>query len=223
MVSVWLSRISLVFMCLSLAYGVKVIWAQSEDGEDYEEDYDSDEEDEDDEEDYEEDGEDEDDIEDDGPPDLLTLDVTDGLAVEEVVEEELPYEFSLLGQDDPFVPKILLIHFEGGEEFSAETIEEALTDTPILQEHPLNDFRLTGIWTTEGVTKGLILTPGANPQGVVVEVGDLIGEKNGTIIEIDKQGLVVREVHIDGDHQRKVNDRRLDLFNVDQAQALGTN
>lgn len=221
--NIWLLRIISALFASSLIYGMSVLSSAQDEDDDYEF---TDEEDEDME--YldvaEENEEGEEDKQEDSEKggsdepldDLLALDVTENLDVENVAEKEAVYKFSLLGDDDPFVPKILLAHFKTGDDL--QQIQDLSDDTPILQRSPLQNYRLTGIWSVADVTKGLILTPPPTSEGVVVEVGDRIGVKNGTIIEISHKGLVVREVHVDEEHQRKVNDRSLALFDPETGQ-----
>lgn len=150
---------------------------------------------------------------------LSSLDISRELSVEEVEEQEPLYKFSLLGENDPFVPKILLVHFQDSAKFVQQA--EEFPDTPLLLKHPLESYQLKGIWSVGLDTKGLIITPPPENRGIVVEIGDLLGDKNGKIIEINKDGLIVRESFTDEELQRKINDRTLSLFDPLESQSGG--
>jgi len=73
---------------------------------------------------------------------------------------------------------------------------------------------LTGVWGGgDGQRKALITVPdfGRGILGVVVKVGDPIGNSGGKVVAINKDGMTVREFHLAPDGSRIYEDRFLML------------
>lgn len=109
---------------------------------------------------------------------------------EEVVPKEL-YElqkasskplYDPTGKRDPFKPFIQAPREE----------EVVITEaTPPLKKYDLNEFRITGIVWVGNEPKAMIVDPEGNTY--FLGKGNEIGNRNGEIIEVRENGLLVRE------------------------------
>lgn len=109
---------------------------------------------------------------------------------EEIVSEEL-YElqkesskplYDPRGKRDPFKPFIQAPREE----------EVVITEaTPPLKKYDLNEFRIAGIVWVSNEPKAMIVDPEGNTY--FLGEGDEIGNRNGEIIEVRENGLLVRE------------------------------
>jgi len=140
----------------------------------------------------------------DKPEELAADDITRRIRVEDIIEPPSEYHFAAFGKDDPFVPPML------AQEVNA--IELPIISP--LQRHPLSSMGLTGVWGGgDGQRKALITVPdfGRGILGVVVKVGDPIGNSGGKVVAINKDGMTVREFHLAPDGSRIYEDRFLML------------
>lgn len=132
----------------------------------------------------------------------------DGDAEWENMSVEYSYAFSMLNRDDPFVPKISLAQI-----FEEDSLIEDVGVVEFDQKEgvlsvSLDSMTLSGIWTSGGIKKALVLG-GKKGGAVIVGIGDKIGDKNGTIVDILEDTLVVRQEWINNDQKRIVEDEML--------------
>ncbi|MCY4444624.1 MAG: pilus assembly protein PilP [Proteobacteria bacterium] len=174
--------------------------SQDDDGyeDSYEDDYDYEDEDE-----YE-DSESEDEY--DSPVEMD--DVSSDFESSEIESSGYKYVFSLLGDDEPFTPAILVEHLE--IEATTSTFESSTFGEPGIEElekYSLSAIKLAGVWKSADIAKGLVVLP--DGQGLVVKVGDKIGRHGGEIIEINNQELVVRKYTMGPENLRQVQDESI--------------
>ena len=133
------------------------------------------------------------------------------------------YKFSMGGKEDPFVPSVTLAHFN---------IQETKTPTVLniprpqefgvvseLQKYPLQNLSVVGIWRSDQTYKVLVATPKAG--AVIAGVGDFIGRKNGKIVDINKERILIREVSVSTDDVRMIHHQELYLQGKTKNKGLG--
>ncbi len=105
------------------------------------------------------------------------------LGKEETLKQEVfDYHYDSFQLADPFVRDGNYQRSPGGAGNEANS----------LKGFPLADYSLVGTWTAkDGLRKALILTP--SEEGVIVKVGDSIGDRQGTVITIKDDSLMVRQ------------------------------
>lgn len=166
----------------------------------------------------------------DGDDDVQTQaedDMDSALAIEDEADEAaqpqrtFAYQFSMEGKEDPFVPSVTLAHFNLQDESTSRSIvrpkEFAVGDE--LQKYQLKALKVVGIWRTDETYKALITTPGSG--AVIAGVGDFVGTKNGKIVHINKDRLLIREVSISTDDVRMIHHEELFLQDKKLAVAGG--
>lgn len=123
----------------------------------------------------------------------------------------IEYQFSMEGKEDPFVPSVTLAHFNLQDESVSRSVvrpkEFAVGDE--LQKYKLGALKVAGIWRSGETYKALITTPGSG--AVIAGVGDFVGTKNGKIVHINKDRLLIREVSISTDDVRMIHHEELFL------------
>lgn len=120
--------------------------------------------------------------------------------VEDVVEPTADYHYAGFGKPDPFSPPV----------FVRSIVPDAV-EIPIvspLQRFPLTDLKLAGVWARgAGEKKALVLTP--TQEGIIVKVGDMVGNGGGRIMSIAENSVVIREFLIANDGTRQFADSSL--------------
>ena len=93
------------------------------------------------------------------------------------------YRYSSQNKRNPFMPPL------------AKNLEKSVEDTPItnsLQQHALTELHVVGIWKVDNNdNKALIVTP--NNEGIVAQIGTLIGLNQGEIVKIESDFIRIRE------------------------------
>lgn len=134
--------------------------------------------------------------------------VTEGVRIEDIVESESEYQYSSHGRGDPFVPPLTIeIKDEVAEDTGELLIETELQS--VLQQFPLDSLKVVGIWRTGNKSKALVTTP--KDEGVVVETGDFMGYRGGTVLSITEDHLKVREFELLEDGTRLFKDSKIFL------------
>ncbi len=133
-------------------------------------------------------------------------------ASEKVYEMKRRYDKPLYnpeGKRDPFKP---FIQAPKEEEV---VITEA---TPPLKKYSLNEFRITGIVWVQNEPKAVVVDPEGNTY--FLGKGDEIGNRNGEIIEVRENGLLVKEKRYFEDvfGNRKVEVKKSVLAFVDEGE-----
>lgn len=137
-------------------------------------------------------------------PSDIANDVTSGVRIEDIIEPSSEYHFSSFGRSDPFVPPLTVENdIIAGEQLIESELKSAL------QKYPLLTLKVVGIWQVGTKRKSLVTTP--KSEGVVVEPGDFMGYRGGTVIDIKSNYLVVREFELLGDGTRKFEDVKVYL------------
>lgn len=95
-------------------------------------------------------------------------------------EKTPPYDSS--GKRDPFKPFIKLV---------ATPVGPTPEIRPPILRYPLNNFRLSGIIIIGDEPRAMVVDPEENTY--FLGVGDKIGNKNGEILEVRENGLLVQE------------------------------
>jgi Tfp pilus assembly protein PilP len=91
--------------------------------------------------------------------------------------------YSPIGKRDPFKPFIKIVEKEVKPEVSKSL--------PPLRRYSLEQFRLVGIMSVGQQLKAMIVDPEKNTY--VLGVGDEIGNKNGKIVEVRDNSILVEE------------------------------
>ncbi len=95
-------------------------------------------------------------------------------------KETPPYDST--GKRDPFKPFLKLVDIPVGP---------SPVVRPPIQRYPLEQFRITGIVWIGGEPRAMVIDPEANTY--FLGVGDKIGNKDGEILEVRDNGLLVQE------------------------------
>lgn len=129
------------------------------------------------------------------------INITNIVNIEEVKTKEAEYSYKAFSLPDPFIPPLANAY--------KEEDEEEIIIAP-LSKYNLAELQLVGIWSTDNNNNNaLIITP--ENEGVICSNGDLIGNKDGTIISIEENLLTVREFINNPDGTRTFSDRKLFL------------
>ncbi len=143
--------------------------------------------------------------------------VTQGLRIEDIVDEEQVYEFAGAEKPDPFLAPIGDIEEEGLAQKDLEVIDA--DEIPIvspLQYHDLKSLVVSGVWESEtGVWKALIETP--DRQGIIAKAQDPVGNGGGRITAIAPDGVKVREYRLRSDGSQEFFDRVISMARDDGA------
>jgi Tfp pilus assembly protein PilP len=133
--------------------------------------------------------------------------ITGGVRIEDIVEPPSDYHYASFGRSDPFVPP--MPHFEAIEgERLVDNLEIPIVSP--LQRYAISSLNVVGIWqTAAGERKAMILTPEGRSQGIVVKVGDPIGDRGGKIMDIGTEDITVREFSLAPDGTRQFEDRKM--------------
>lgn len=120
--------------------------------------------------------------------------------VEDVVQPSAQYHYAGFGKPDPFTPPV----------FVRSVVPDAV-EIPIvspLQRFSLGELKLGGVWVRGGgEKKALILTP--TMEGIIVKVGDMVGNGGGRITNISDGAVMIREFLIANDGTRQFSDASL--------------
>ena len=127
-------------------------------------------------------------------------DITKKIKKMTITETVTSYSYASKNKKNPFVPPL------------ASEIRSKV-EIPIvspLQNYRLSEIKLIGVWSVEGKEpKCLISTP--HQEGIIVGIGDFIGNKGGVIHKIDSQGIKIREFNLLQDGTRIFKDTSLNL------------
>jgi len=94
--------------------------------------------------------------------------------------------YSTKGKRDPFLPFIKLL--EKDNNASQQPSTKLL---PPIKKYPVQEFRLVGVMWIGDEPRAMVVDPEKNTYFLVL--GDEIGNKNGKIIEIRDNGILVEE------------------------------
>jgi Tfp pilus assembly protein PilP len=110
------------------------------------------------------------------------------------------YHYSSFGLADPFSkpgPAVTLAKGPGGVPNSLIT-------------YPLQNYSLVGTWTVEGGKhRALVITP--EDQGIIIKDGDAIGNRQGKIVDITANTLIVRQYITSSSGEQYAEDYKLML------------
>ncbi|MBI2603410.1 MAG: pilus assembly protein PilP [Deltaproteobacteria bacterium] len=124
--------------------------------------------------------------------------VTTKVEVREIVGLQSDYHYSSMSKPNPFVPPLL----------STLLAKVELPIVSVLQKYPLWELNVVGVWILRnGERKAMVMTPGN--EGVVVTLGDSIGQRGGKIVEIGEKYATVREFSLASDGTRQFEDFKL--------------
>lgn len=103
--------------------------------------------------------------------------------------EPPPFVFDPTGLRDPFEPFIKL-------EKPKEAKPKVFVPKTPLQRYAVEELRLVGVvWAAQGRSKALIEDP--EGKGYVVTAGTLVGDRDGKIVDIRPEKVVVEERSVD--------------------------
>lgn len=102
-------------------------------------------------------------------------------AIQSVTDDRPPYDPA--GKRDPFKPFIRLMDIPAAG--------PAPVVAPPLQRYPLDQFRISGIVWMSGKPQAMVVDPEGNTY--FLGNGDRIGNKQGEIVEVRENGLLVEE------------------------------
>jgi Tfp pilus assembly protein PilP len=118
-------------------------------------------------------------------PGSSSVETTNTTNITTVPQEETPL-YSPEGKRDPFKPFIRIIQ--------EEKQVTPRVNLPPIKRYPLEEFRLVGIVQIGEQPKAMVVDPEKNTY--VLGVGDEIGNKQGKIIEIRNNGILVEEKRV---------------------------
>ena len=128
--------------------------------------------------------------------------VNSGVNVQDIVSASHEYNYASFGKSSPFIPPLLSSHLAKLE----------IPIVSVLQRYFLEQLTVVGIWTLENnARKALVMT--SENEGVIVAVGDPIGNRGGKIISIEPNLVKVREFSLAPDGTRQFEDFDLWLGN----------
>ncbi|MEZ4742702.1 MAG: pilus assembly protein PilP [Bdellovibrionota bacterium] len=140
--------------------------------------------------------------------------ITKGVRVEDIVEPPTQYRYAAFGKSDPFVPPML-----NRRNLPSSSLEIPIVS--VLQRYRIDSLVVVGLWElSTGERKALIMTP--KEEGIIVKVGDPIGNKGGKVFNIEDTFLKVREFTLAPDGTRQFEDSLMYLGNEhpDEKQAI---
>ena len=135
-------------------------------------------------------------------------DVTELVEVKNAAAQE-KYSYAGSTKPDPFVPPIVARSSQG----------ETTAMKSILQKHPVSELTLVGVYGKKNM-KALLMTP--NNEGMVVEVGDTVGDQGAKVIEIGRNAIRTREFSTASDGTREFFDSELNLGGKEEDQTAST-
>ena len=148
----------------------------------------------------------------------VAVDVSGGARFEVIAED--PSDFHYVGSEksDPFLPP-LITNPEGvktsGTVLNAQPGSIEIPIVSPLQQYDLNQLNLVGVWQlTTGERKAMILAPANNGgagQGIIVKVGDPVGNRGGKITSIGEEYVNVREFMLAPDGSRRYLDQKMQM------------
>ena len=133
--------------------------------------------------------------------------VSGGMRVEDIVEPPSDYRYAAFGKHDPFVPP-MVTERDAAAAAAADSLEIPIISP--LQRFALKDLNVIGIWQlSNGEHKAMIMTPssGGAGQGIIVKIGDSIGNRGGKIQAIGDDFMTVREFLLAQDGTRQFEDK----------------
>ena len=158
----------------------------------------------------------------DGP--ALAEDITKGIRIEDIIEPPTDYHYAAFGRPDPFMPPMVLDREGAGP----NPLEIPIVSP--LQRYSLDQLRVVGIWRlASGDRKAMVLAqasrssePGrggtdsmtassAASQGIIVKVGDPIGNRGGKVMSVADDYVTIREFSLSPDGSRQYEDRQLPM------------
>lgn len=86
------------------------------------------------------------------------------------------------GKRDPFRPFLKIINKEE---------QKGVGNLPPIKKYQLQEFKIVGIIWIEGSPKAMVIDPEGNTY--YLNIGDQIGNREGTILEIGDNGILVQE------------------------------
>lgn len=112
--------------------------------------------------------------------------------------------YSAAGKRDPFKPFIKIIE-------TKEAKPQLSKSLPPIKRYSLEQFRLVGIVSVGQQSKAMIVDPEKNTY--VLGIGDEIGNKQGKIVEVRDNGILVEEKRYSEDvfGQKKVETKKSSL------------
>ena len=129
--------------------------------------------------------------------DVIIQSIEDSISIEDIVEPPMGYRYSSFYKRDPF-------SYPTREEVDEEIIVNKL------QLYDVSSLDVVGIWwLASGVAKALILTPPG--EGIVVAIGDYVGNNSGEVINITDNKVVIREYQMSVDGTRQFSDIEMPL------------
>ncbi|MDE3268799.1 MAG: pilus assembly protein PilP [Pseudomonadota bacterium] len=129
--------------------------------------------------------------------DVIIQGIEDGISIEDIIEPPMSYRYSSFYKRDPF-------SYPKREEVDEEIIVNKL------QLYDVSSLDVVGIWwLSTGVAKALIITPPG--EGIIVSVGDYVGNNNGEVINITDNNVVIREYQMSPDGTRQFSDSVIPL------------
>ena len=153
--------------------------------------------------------------------DTEDLDGSIDLTINDIEEQTFKaYKFSLLDDEDPFVPNVQITDFELEVE-SSQSSQNIIGYVEELQRFPISDLLLSGVWETDGEFKALVITP--DNKGHIVSVGDYLGVDSGKILAITKKGIKIRKISYDSDLNRQIVDQYLAMNELNDTKLLEKN
>lgn len=130
----------------------------------------------------------------------VVVESNEEVKVQDIVSENIDYTYASFGKDNPFVPPLLSTHLAKLE----------IPIVSILQRYRLDELSLVGTWELENSDrKALVMTP--KDEGVIVTVGDLVGNKGGKIVGIAPKSIKIREFTLAPDGTRQFEDYQIYL------------
>lgn len=122
------------------------------------------------------------------------------VTAEEVIKKE-KYTYDP-NKRDPFKPFIVVAKVEVGE------------NIPPLLKYDLSQLRVTGIvWGSMG---NVAMVEDSSGKGYVVKKGDRIGRRNGVVVRIERDKIVVEEQYEDRLGRLKKKERTMELHPVEK-------
>jgi len=133
--------------------------------------------------------------------------VSGGMRVEDIVEPPSDYRYAAFGKHDPFVPPMVTAR-DAAAAAAIDSLEIPIISP--LQRFALKELNVIGIWQlSNGDHKAMIMTPstGGAGQGIIVKIGDSIGNRGGKIQAIGDDFMTVREFLLAQDGTRQFEDK----------------
>jgi Tfp pilus assembly protein PilP len=133
-----------------------------------------------------------------------SVNVSNGVRVEDIIEPSSEYQYSSGRKKNPFVPDIKVARRATVQkELSPNDVEIPIINP--LQSFPVNQLGVIGVWEGDDhVWKALIETP--TNQGIETKLGDPAGNSGGRIMSITPESVVVREFSVRTDGTREYRD-----------------